>query len=303
MKEFWMNVARAPEGEQAGGEGGEGDGGGGAEFIPQGLDLGDYAKPTAPETIGALHEALQAASQPQFDPAILPEALREKPAHDAIQTLVNENKGFRDAQAKRGDIPKASGDYKFEPSETTAKFLPEPVEGQADPVMEMAKELALANEFTQPQFNSFVNGMYEKMAEAGIMQAPLNPKAELANFGKFAELPDDTAVAKRHDELTAFGQSFAEKYNLGEDGKAELDIMTDTAGGLKVLHTLQTVLRERGIELGGDPANSLTMTDEEFDKLSGSDEIDPTHADFSKEKRKAWEIESNRRADMKSRAG
>lgn len=303
MKEFWMNVARAPEGEQAGGEGGEGGGGGGAEFIPQGLDLGDYAKPTAPETIGALHEALQAASQPPYDPEKLGEEYKGKGPAEVFSQMQTRIEGLRSELGKRGDVPKAVGDYKFEPSETTAKFLPEPVEGLADPVLEMAKEVALANEFTGPQFNKFVNGMYEKMAEAGIMQAPLNPKAELANFGKFAELPDDTAVAKRHDELTAFGQSFAEKYNLGEDGKAELDIMTDTAGGLKVLHTLQTVLRERGIELGGDPAGSLTMTDEAFKTLSGSDEIDPQSKQFSPEKRKAWEIESNRRADMKSRAG
>jgi len=312
MKLFWQTIMREGEGAGAGGgdggnagggAGGQGGGGGTPpDFIPQGLQLpAEVIGADAPATIQNIYGRWQEASKPPYDPDKLPDEYKGKQPPEVFDMMSKRIDGLRAELGKRGEVPKEPAGYEYAPSETAQKFLVKRPEGEPDPVLEIAKQVAHANNMPVAAFNGFVNGMYEKMAEAGIVQAPIDPKAEIAAFGKAEGLADEVAAGRRVDELTSWAKKFAEQAQLPPEAAVELEILTDTANGLRALSAIQKSLMERGLDLGGQPAAGKAMSDEEFERLSGSTEIEPGHKNYSADKRKAWEIESNRRADLKAR--
>lgn len=320
MRHFWMNIAREGEGAGGGGAaagagdpgaggtpGGDGGAGGAAgrpEFIPQGLELpADMIGSDAPSTIGTLYAKYQEASKPPYDPEKLPDEYKGKQPGEVFEMAFKRIEGLRGELGKRGEVPKDAAGYEYEPAEAAKPFFRTGPNGEPDPMLEATRKVALDAGMTSQQFSTFLNGFFEQGLSGGMIAAPINPKAEIASFAKAEGLADEVAASRRVDELSNWGKKFAEQFRLGEAEATEIDILTDTAAGLRVLSTMQKALMERGLDLGGGSASGKTMSDDEFAKLSGSDELSPGHKDYNPERRKQWEIESNRRADLKKRAG
>ncbi|MEN9854940.1 MAG: hypothetical protein RLZZ157_66 [Pseudomonadota bacterium] len=187
-----------------------------------------------------------------YRPEGLPDHLAGDNDQATIDKLFKSYSGARAELSTRGVVPETVDGYelKFEGE------VPEHIKTLTadDPAIKMARELALKHKMTPAQFG-FVTDFLGEATKAGMIDAPLDLKAEMAAFG------GEDAFEKARGAIRAQVETLKARGVVGDAEMAEFDMMTSTAAGLKLV----AALRGGGASAlnvdGGDPAGAFSLED------------------------------------------
>jgi hypothetical protein len=193
--------------------------------------------------------------------------------------LNTRTEGLRTQLAQLPKPPDSPEKYTFTPSEKLAPYFGDAAK---NPALDFARKSAHAAGIPDASFGKFIEGVYAPMIEAGLLQPPYDPKAEVANYSKVYGL-DATTATRNLKENEAFANGLVGQIKLPEqlqkDAAASLVALTDTAGGNALIRALMDRLGENGIRVpmegsGGSPG---ALSDTELDKLTSDPRIDPAN--------------------------
>lgn len=269
-------IYAADDGAGAAGAAGAGAGGNGAAG-------GDAAAAAAAAAGGG------APARPDWLPASLDldkQFLGDQPsAPDTISRLYNYGKGLRDTLAKQGAVPEKPEAYTIEDKPEIRKLFGDP----DDKGMQLLRTAAQKSGITDKQFPTFLSTFAQTFVEAGLLPAPIDPKAEAQKLvgrdfrGNDAEL---VAEAKRRESAAeAWADGLVTNGTLTDEEAANLKTFTGTAAGIQTLEKLQRLAGGGvGIQTGGQGGNAGVTPDQVRARTRdpryfvGSKEYDPAFA-------------------------
>lgn len=237
---FQTTALRAPAGEGGGGGGG-GEGGGQQQNNQSGQQQqnnqgGQQQQNNQNGQQQGSGGSLTAGGQPggqnngqgaqPYRPEGLPDHLVGKDERETIDKLYGAVKGFREQQGDRGAVPKTPNDYKLEASD---KLKPYVANFDKDPVFTATRDIFHKAGITDKQFNAVVGPWLEKLIEGGLVDAPVDAKAQLrslapAAFEKSDDATKEAEATKRMNNNLAW-VDVAKAQGLwpaGPDGKSEI---------------------------------------------------------------------------------
>ena len=169
-----------------------------------------------------------------------------------IDKLLGAYSGAREAIGKFGSVPKEAGEYNFEFSDAAKPFV-----GQGEDVdaaMGVIRNALHANGITDKQ-TGVVNSMLEGFAEAGVLQAPVDPNETLKSLApadfKGSDAEAIQAAEQRIGDAETWIDKHAEKHKLGDEFATELKVLTATPAGMAALDHFRNVLGHQGTGGGG----------------------------------------------------
>lgn len=225
-------AAGGGEGAAAGGEKPAG-GAGAGEQQPAGEQAGDRAGD-------------QGGKPAAYYPEGLPEDLRGATDAETIDKLLR-----RDQERPRP--PEKADGYTFD--------VPKELQGLIDPandsVLPLYREIAHELGLTQDQFHGTITKLYAKMQEAGLMQPPVDPKAELAKLSNGIGDPAEQVRrgAERFMGLRDQVNALATRQLIEADqAKALIEQIGDTQTFLAIEKLISLLPAERGLQNGGSAA-------------------------------------------------
>lgn len=173
---------------------------------------------------------------------------------DAKSTLDNIAKAW-------GDLPKAPAaakDYGYQPSEQLAKHF----SGEADKAtLDMFRDVAHGLGLSQKQFEGAVNGLFGKMAEKGLLPAPVDVKSEFQKLGGTSGDAQAQIIAGQTRVLEIEGaiDGLATRGNLKPElAKAMKTMMTSADQMLAIEALIGLIPGAKGPNNGGAPTDGLT---------------------------------------------
>lgn len=288
---LWARVVRAaddggagggnPVAPAAGGEGGRLAAAAGAPVNP--------AVPANP--------AKPAPGTPPQNPApaqlYRPEGIAEhylgKTDQETIDGLWKAVKGYRDADAKRGPMPKAAEEYTFAAPDALKGYFTKP----EDPAMKAAQAAALKHGLSTAQYQGFISDVFAPLVEAGALAPPFDPLAELKSISKalgHAETRDGAAATQKAvGEADAYAKGLAQQLGLDETMTASLAALADTAAGTVFFTKLAGVMGNKGPQLGGAGAVAGPVSKEDLRAWSQKPEIDPNSPKYDERERSRYD--------------
>ncbi len=191
-------------------------------------------------------DAAGEGSPAAYIPAGIPEALRGANERETLDRIAADF-------ANRPQPPDKPGAYELKLSdEVKAKFG----DMSEDPVLPMwretAHELGLSNE----QFSGAFEKLYTRMAEAGLVDDPINIDNELQ---RLEPASGDTrhktaAAAQRVNAAVNWVEGLLTRNALSQGEAAELAQVAATANGVMALEKLMRLADHHGLQGGGDIA-------------------------------------------------
>jgi hypothetical protein len=174
--------------QNSGGTQGQQGGGTGA----QGSGAGPSASGSGGQASGAGAQGSQDQIAP-YRPEGLPDHLLGQSDKETLDKLFGAYKGSRDAIGAFGELPKEPTGYKVEFGDKVKPFT----EGFAkDALWGETLKLAHAAGIREKQFNAFVPKLLEHMVTSGLVQAPVDPQAELLQLAPASAANLDDAGKK-----------------------------------------------------------------------------------------------------------
>lgn len=234
-------------------------------------------------------QTTQAPTRPDWLPANLEldkQFLGDQPsAPDTISRLYNAYKGSREAISKFGSVPEKPDAYQIDKAPEIQKLFGDP----DDKGMQLLREAAQKAGLTDRQFPVLLNTFAKSFVDAGILPAPIDPKAEAQKLvgrdfrGNDAEL---VAEAKRRESAAeAWADGLVTNGTLTDEEAANLKTFTGTAAGIQTLEKLQRLAGGGvGIQTGGQGGNAGVTPDQVRARTRdpryfvGSKEYDPAFA-------------------------
>lgn len=206
-------------------------------------------------------------------------------APDTISRLYNAYKGSREAISKFGAVPEKPDAYQLDDKPEIRKLFGDP----DDKGMQLLRTAAQQAGLTDRQFPALLNSFAKSFVDAGLLPAPIDPKAEAQKLvgrdfrGNDAEL---VAEAKRRESAAeAWADGLVTNGTLAEEEGAYLKTFTGTAAGIQTLEKLARLAGGGpGIQTGGQGGDT-GVTDEQLDArlrdpryFSNSPSYDPAFA-------------------------
>lgn len=235
-----------------GGEGGAGEGGGAG---------GEGAARRGASSAAAIAAAAggEGGGDPpaefngSFDLALVPDNLRGASAEETLHKLFPSWKGLRDSMATQGSVPDKPEAYGVpELSEDAKKFFPDL---EKDEVFSIVRRVSHKHGITDKRFGPLWGEMLNELGKSGLIQPILDPAQEAAKLGGGQE-------AVRASQLA---NSFVERQKALLQQKApgaldkelidELDMITGTANGIRLINWFQSRMGEKGVTID-DPSNT-----------------------------------------------
>lgn len=250
---------RAPDGVGSGGgdggDGGAGGGGGSGFNLPQGFPDA-YKGATAEETLGKLW--------------------------GGFSEVNTRAEGLRTKLAGMPKAPEKPDSYVYEPSDRLKPFFGDMAK---DPILPLARNAFHKHGIPQEAFSGIIEEIYGPAVEAGLIQAPFDPKAEISTFMKETGM-DAVGATKALTDADAFAKGlFGQLKDVPEGLKADVEAqllgLTDTAAGNVLLRALSGRLAENGIRIGGESTAMGELTAEDLKKLDADPRIDPQNRNHS----------------------
>lgn len=174
----------------------------------------------------------------------IPEHLKADKPEDFATKLFDDwkkQRGNAQTLAEKFKPAEKVDDYKFEPSDKIKPFVGDLAK---DPVFGVAREMFLKAGVPAAMFGPVVGGLYEALADKGMLPKPYNPVGEVKAF------LGDEAAHMNEEQLQARITPIVDAANGWVDGLVaskvldkttanELHALADTASGLRALVALQ----------------------------------------------------------------
>lgn len=206
----------------------------------------------------AAHEA-KADGAPNSAPAIyrpdgLPDHLVGATDTATIDALFKAYSGARTELSTRGGAPDSVDAYAL----SFADDAPDHVKAITadDPAIKLARDLALKHKMSPVQFG-FVTDFLGEATRAGMIDAPLDLKAEMMAFG------GEDAFEKARGAIKAQVETLKTRGLVGDAEMAEFEMITSTAAGLKLVAALRSEGPSALNVDGGNRVSGLTFDDVE----------------------------------------
>jgi hypothetical protein len=120
----------------------------------------------------------------------LPDHLAGANDRETVDKLFKAFDGYRRSEADRGAVPKTAADYAFDASDKLKPFVQN---FDKDPVYAAAREIALKAGMTDKVFKAFIPGLLEHLVEGGLVDQPIDAKAQLRALAPSNVAGDDAA--------------------------------------------------------------------------------------------------------------
>lgn len=174
---------------------------------------------------------------------------KELAGKDAAETLTK----VQEHLAKLPKPPEKPADYKFEPSDA---FKQRYGDVKDDKVLALWNEVAHEIGLDTAAYNKGVNLLFGKMAEAGMIDDPVNVEVEL---GKLApQVGDQTqklsAAKARVNDAVAWVRGLAARGDVSTAEAAKLTGIAMDAVGVQLIEKLRKLGGEHGLQPGGSAA-------------------------------------------------
>ncbi len=233
----WQSNAGQDSGE-GGGEGSEQDDAPAGNENKSQDSLLDRARQTGGEGVPDESLVLKGDDETSFDLANLPENLRGATAIETLTKVSAEVKKLTEAAAAMPKPPDNAKDYALSLSDDATPFFGDL---SADPAIEMVRGVALKAGLTTEQFQSVIGGALDQFVASGLIEKPIDPKAEWESLGSPVEQARITGpVLAFVDKLEAGLKTDPSLKPLLEEAK----IVSSTAAGTKLLSYLLASKRE-----------------------------------------------------------
>lgn len=164
---------------------GQGSGGEQGSAAAAGADAGKTAGSGGPSPDASVGQSQGAetktAAHPvtAYRPEGLPDHLTGKTNEETIDRLFKAFDGYRRGDAERGVVPKEVAGYAFDASD---KLKPYVANFDKDPLFRAVKDKAHAAGLTDKQFKAFVPAVLEDWIATGLIEAPVDGNAQLAEL-------------------------------------------------------------------------------------------------------------------------
>lgn len=220
------------------------------------------AAPVAPETGAPAGQAAGAPGSPSdWKPDGLPEHFVGKDAKETIEKMMTSLAGYRERDARRGEVPDKPDGYEFRPSEAVAPYLGDMAN---DPMFGEARALAHKHGISKTQFQGFLDGVFSKMIADGLVEAPYSAEAERAALAPEATDPKERATRAEGMAREALG--FVDALRGQGLDAASADWLTsqmDRAGPIRAMLFIAGKMQAGGLRpaVGGQPAGAVTDAD------------------------------------------
>jgi hypothetical protein len=162
-----------------------------------------------------------------YRPEGLPDHLAGKDERETIDKLFGAYSGLRRTM---GDKPADAAAYALAFDEKAPEFLKSLDSG--DPLIAAAREAAFKRGLTTEQFG-VLGDVLSKAAELKLIEAPLDPAAEMTAYGGEAAYQRDLGT------VTTIADTLKQAGKIDDAGYAELRTTATTAAGLKALLALR----------------------------------------------------------------
>lgn len=160
---------------------------------------------------------------------------------------------------KQPKAPAKPDGYKYEPSEAFQKRYGDLKD---DPVMPLWREVAHEVGLNDQQFNAAFSRLYEKMAEKGLIDDPVNVEKQLLELGpQSGDKRQRMAEGARRVQATRdVLQGLHDRGELTfDEAKAAFDV-AQTPAGVKALEKLFAKIGSEGLKGGGSGGGQPQMT-------------------------------------------
>lgn len=146
-----------------------------------------------------------------------------------------------------------------------------------DPLYSAARDAARKHGIPPKAFSGFLHDVFGPAFKNGVLPAPFSAKREVEAWGQSIGITDPAELTKQLTERQTWATGLGKQLGLSDKGQVELDVLTDTAGGLELIDKLQGLLNGDGIKVGGaapsgvaDTPDTLraAMRDERYDSSS-----------------------------------
>lgn len=125
-----------------------------------------------------------------YRPEGLPDHLAGANDRETVDKLFKAFDGYRRGEAERGAVPKTAADYAFEASDKLKPFVQN---FDKDPVYAAARDIAHKAGMTDKVFKAFIPGLLEHLVEGGLVDQPVDAKAQLRTLAPSNVAGDDAA--------------------------------------------------------------------------------------------------------------
>lgn len=187
-----------------------------------------------------------------YRPEGLPDHLVGASDTETLDKLFKAYSGARTELSTRGGAPESIEGYAL----TFADDAPDHIKAITadDPAIKMARDLALKHKMSPAQFG-FVTDFLGEATKAGMIDAPLDLKAEMTAFG------GEDAFEKARGAIKAQVETLKTRGVVGDAEMAELDMITSTAAGLKLVSALRGGGPSALNVDGGNPSGAMSFDD------------------------------------------
>lgn len=187
--------------------------------------------------------------------------------------------------ASKPSLPDDITGYDFTPSDELKDFF----QDKDDPVLNAAKAAALDVGIPPNVLQDFINKTFSGPVGEGLIAPPFDPKKEMDTLAGYMK-GDAKAAERAIKEAETVAGNIADRLNMPEGAKAFMEGMAEMADGIVIIRSLQELLRERGISLGGREGGSdAHMTREQLKALGADPRIDPRSGNYDPALRKQYD--------------
>lgn len=187
-----------------------------------------------------------------YRPEGLPDHLAGASDTATIDELYKAYKGARTELSTRGGAPDSVDGYGL----TFADDVPAHIKSLTadDPAIKIARDLALKHKMSPAQFG-FVTDFLGEATKLGMIDAPLDLKAEMTAFG------GEDAFEKARGAVKAQVETLKTRGLVGDAEMAELEMITSTAAGLKLITAMRGGPAPALDPGGGNSVGALSFED------------------------------------------
>lgn len=247
---------------------------------------GDQTQPVMPGTAATGDLAAQSAAPAWKAPDFIPAHLQADKPEELVTNLAEDWKRQRDDIAQRGAPPASPAEYAYTPSDKVKSLVGDLV---ADPVMNLFKEQAHKAGLPAAAFQTIVGGLYDQMAEKGLLPPPYSEENE------FKAMLGDAAAGLSKDQMAqiaaprikaaeTFLDGLVNNTTLDEPAVNELKAMLDLGHGVRAIEGLMRAMGQvkPGIQPSGDAAPVTGMTAKDLTARNADPRNDPDNPKFDR---------------------
>lgn len=217
-----------------------------------------------------------------YRPEGLPDHLFGGSNNETIDRLWKAFDGYRKAEGDRGAVPEKPEGYGFDASDKLKPFVQH---FDQDPVYGAVRGIAHKAGITDKQFAAFLPAVLEHFVDGGLVEAPIDAKAQLRSLA-----PQEAAALSDAEKEQAAGKRVQNNTAWVDAAKADKSMPDDVADFLaaglasdpRAHHTVEWLRNQSrepspALSGGGSPGS---VGEADFDAHLNKPEADPSHAGY-----------------------